>query len=101
MPAERTPHEKRILKRYEDGEAINAIARRYGISRRTVHAVLDRNKRERASHTHVARTERVLRAARRLSKAVLRYANKQPKTPERDDLIEALGDFDSTVKEVE
>lgn len=100
MPAHRTEHEDAIVIDYMQGHTISAIARQYGVSRRTVHACLDRSRINRSIHTERQAIQRLCRVGAILSRMVLAYANKQPNTPERAELIDELGRFDAVMEEV-
>lgn len=97
MPYPRTEHEADILSDFQQGEAINVIARRYDVSRRTVHAVIDRNEISRRTNRHREQLARVLARAELFNQQVLRYVNRQDSSPGKSTLIHQLAEWDTYI----
>ena len=97
MPAPKTEAEGDILRLHEGGRSVLGISKDLGVARNTVYAVLERNNRKLRQQQTAIIVERMQRDSAHFARKVLNYINKQPKTPERDELVEALGLFEQRV----
>lgn len=96
----RTEHEPAILADIRAGETIAGTARKYGVSRRTVHAVIDRNELTRRHRDTHAGHRAMAAAGRRLARVLLRHLNRMPtNSATRDELMHELQMFEAVLNE--
>jgi hypothetical protein len=97
MPYPRTAHEHQILHDYARGNVNKSeLARRYRVNRKTDHAVLARYGIQESERSTLGR----MRAdTQNMTRAMLRFINRAPSTPElvahRRELVDALGQFEA------
>ncbi|NNM31682.1 MAG: hypothetical protein HKO53_01365 [Gemmatimonadetes bacterium] len=101
MPFPKTEHEDAIVEAVLAGENISATARRFDVSRRTVHAVMDRRGLARDGNRHNREIESLRFRSRRLVNVVLRYLNRQPPSPEKDEVMQVLSELDAVASDEE
>jgi transposase-like protein len=93
MPYPRTEHEHQILQDYARGNVNKAeLARRYSVNRKTVHAVLSRYGIQESEQSKLGRMKS---DSNDLTKAMLRFINRSPSTPElvahRQEMVPGVG----------